>query len=301
MTERSDSTVGTLYALGAFGLWGFMPLYFKAVAEASALELLAHRIVWSLVLVSLFLVLRSRADEILSALRNRRLVAMLALSAFLVASNWLVYIWSVVSGQVLQSSLGYYINPLVNVVLGRVFLGERLRKTQWLAVAIAGAGVMALVIRLGELPWISLTLATTFAFYGLVRKQTPVKPVVGMHLESLLLTPLALGYLIYLGGADELVFGNALPLTALLIASGVITAVPLIFFAEAARRLTLTSLGFFQYIAPTFQFLLAVALFGESFTNAHAVAFGCIWFALALYSLDSIAALRVNRAVARSA
>ncbi|MEO1483718.1 MAG: EamA family transporter RarD [Myxococcota bacterium] len=301
MKERSDGSVGTLYALGAFGIWGFMPLYFKAVKEVSPFELLAHRIVWSVVLVSIFLLLRSRVDEIRSALKNRQLVAMLALSATLVATNWLVYIWSVVSGQVLQSSLGYYINPLVNVLLGRLFLSERLRKTQWLAVGIATAGVLALVIRVGELPWISLTVATTFGFYGLVRKQTPVKPVVGMHLESLLLAPVSLGYLLYLSSTGHLEFGASPSLSLLLVASGLITAVPLIFFSEAARRLTLTSVGFFQYIAPSIQFLLAVALFGETFTTSHAIAFGCIWFALALYSVDSIAAARSYRVAPRSA
>lgn len=286
MERRESGTTGALYALGAFGSWGFVPLYFKAVRHVGPLEVLAHRIVWALVLVSVFLVVRGRWPSVIAALRNPKVLGWLTLSAFLVAINWLVFIWAVFTDRVLETSLGYYINPLLNVVLGTLVLKERLRRFQAVAVGLATLGVAVLVLSSGTIPWAALTLGVSFACYGLVRKLVPVKAVVGMQIESLVLTPVALGYLVFLGSKNELAFLAAPGDALLLILSGAITALPLISFAEAAQRLTLTTLGFFQYLAPSVQFVLAVAVFREAFDLPHAIAFGFIWVALAVYSME---------------
>ncbi|MEL6544271.1 MAG: EamA family transporter RarD, partial [Myxococcota bacterium] len=283
---ENQATIGTFYALGAFGIWGFGPIYFKAITHIGPDEILAHRVLWSFVLVTLFLGLRGRLAEILDAFRRPRLIALMLLTASFVAFNWFVYIWAVHNDRVLDASLGYYINPLLNVVLGAIFLGERLSKIRALAVALATVGVAALVVAAGIVPWAALAMAFSFAIYGLLRKLIEVKPVVGMQLESLVLVPIALAYLVYLSGQQPPAFGQSVFDSLMLVAAGLYTAVPLIFFAEAARRLTLTTVGFLQYIAPTLQFILAVSLYNEAFTTPHAIAFGCIWVALALYSLE---------------
>lgn len=281
----SRSLAGAGYAIGAFGLWGAFPLYFKAVSGVPAMEVLAHRIVWSVVWVAALLWLLRQWPDVRAALREPRTRWRLLLSALLISTNWLVFIWAVAQGRVLEAGLGYYITPLVSVLLGRVVLGEALTRLQWAAVALAALGVGYMLAGLGTLPWVSLALAATFGSYGLARKTTAVGAAPGLFVETLLLAPLALGFLLWLGDAGH--FGGDVAFDLLLVAAGLVTAAPLILFAQAARRLRLASVGLFQYITPTCQVLLAVFVFGEAFTAGHGVTFGCIWLALALYSFSA--------------
>lgn len=295
-SDASPSTelVGGLYATLAFGFWGFVPLYWKHVAFVPGLEMLAHRIVWAVPVLLALLALRGRLGRIREALGNPRHRRLLALTAALVASNWFVFIYAVTHDHVLDASLGYYLNPLVNVLLGFLFLGERLTRRQIAAVLLAAAGVATLVVAAGVFPWVALFLAGSFGSYGLLRKRAGVEALPGLAVEALLLLPLALGLLVVLSLRGEGAFlergaGGALAIAA----SGLVTALPLLWFTEAARRLRYATVGFFQYLAPTGQFLLAVLVFGERFTTAHAVAFGAIWLAVALYLLDAARGPRV--------
>lgn len=286
-TPEREGLIGGLCALGAFGTWGFLPIYFKFMHEVSAFEILAHRIVWSVVLVGLFLVAVGRWKEVLVVLRNRRLIFWLCVSATLLSLNWLLFIWAVTHGQMLQGSLGYYINPLVNVVLGVLLLGERLTKAQWVAVALSVLGVIALAAGVGEFPWIAVSLGLLFGFYGYVRKTAPVGAAAGLFVETLVVIIPATAYLIYLGVQGQGTFGTvSVSYDILLVCAGIVTAVPLVLFSAAARRLRYATVGFFQYLAPTLQFILAVAVYGEAFTDAHKITFALIWMALAIYSFD---------------
>ena len=279
---------GAAYAVAAYGFWGLTPVYWKWVQSVPAPELLGHRILWSCA-VGVALVSAARAwPEVGRCLRSRHHGLPILAAALLLAVNWLVFLWAVTNGRVLATSLGYYVTPLVNVALGVGWLGERLSRAQLASLALAALGVVALAVRLGEIPWIALALAGSFGVYGLVRKAAPVGPVAGFGAEMLLLAPLAGGALALLG-ADG---GIALPrepagVQALVAGSGVVTALPLLWFNAAARRLRLATIGFFQYLAPSIAFLLAVFVFGEPFTPAHAFAFGCVWVACALYSWDT--------------
>ncbi len=289
--DPREARTGALFALGAFAIWSGFPLYFKLVADIPASEVLGHRILWSLLFVALLLAVRGHWQGVREALGSRPVRRRLALSALLVSVNWLVFIWAIANDHVLDASLGYFINPLVNVVLGVLLLGERLRRLQWLAVAVALAGVGNLVWQHGTLPWIALVLAFSFGGYGLVRKQTPTDALSALFVETLLLAPLALGYLLVLdlGGTGHFLRGP-LANDGLLLLAGVLTALPLLLFGGAARRLRLSTLGLLQYAVPTGHFLLAVFAFGEPFTTAHAITFGAIWFALGLYSMDLLRA-----------
>lgn len=282
--DRRAVTGGGL-AVAAFGLWGVLPLYFKAVSAVPAPEVLGHRVIWSVVWVALLLTFIGRWSEVRAVLENRRVLAALAGSALLISANWLIFIWAVAHDRVLEVSLGYFITPLINVLLGCAVLRETLGRVQWIAVALAAFGVAWMLWRVGVVPWVALGLATLFASYGLVRKMVPVGAVSGLFVETALLSPLAGLYLGWLAWQDEGALGAISPMfDALLVAAGLATAVPLILFAGAARRLRLASLGLLNYLTPTLQMLLAILVFGETFTSTHAVTFGCIWIALALYS-----------------
>ncbi|HEY5719067.1 MAG TPA: EamA family transporter RarD, partial [Gammaproteobacteria bacterium] len=278
------------YALGAFLVWGGFPLYFKLVAAVPATEVLGHRVLWSLLAVALLLAVRRDWRGVARALADRALLRRLALSALLVSVNWLVFIWAVAHDHVLDASLGYFINPLVNVLLGVLVLHERLRPAQWLAIALAAVAVGNLVWQHGSLPWIALTLALTFGCYGLVRKQLPVDPFSALCVETLLLVPLALPFvlLLELTGEGHFLDGGVAG-AGLLVLAGVLTALPLLLFGGAAQRLRLSTLGLLQYMVPTMHLLLAVLLFGEAFTAVHAVTFGILWAGLAVYSVDHLA------------
>ncbi len=293
MTDPRQQRLGVLYGASAFLWWGLAPVYFKAVAHVSPFEVLAHRVLWSLAFLVALLAGRRRFLATVRLLGERRTLLTMAVTTVLIAVNWLLFIWSVATGHLVEASLGYFINPLVNVVLGMVFLGERLRRGQAVAVLLAALGVIWLTVQLGRPPWIALVLAASFATYGLLRKQARPSGVEGLTLETALLAPAVLVFLAWRQGEGQLVFGNSgLGTTLLLLAAGPITALPLIWFAEGARRLRYATLGFLQYLAPTGQFLLAVAAFGEPFTAGHAVGFGLIWSALGIYSWDTARSLR---------
>jgi len=288
--ESGSASAGMLYALAAYGIWGVAPMYWKAVAALPASELLGQRIVWSCA-VGIVLVSATRAwPEFRGVLASRRFWLPVLITALVIGCNWFIFLWAVLHDQVLATSLAYYITPLVNVLLGMVILGERLRPWQIAAVALAAAGVLQLTLSLGELPWVTLLLAFSFGFYGLLRKLAPVQPVVGFGFEMLALTPLACASLAWLAHSGSTVFPSSDPtLNLLVVGSGVFfTAAPLICFNSAAKRLRLSTLGLFQYIAPSITFLLAVVLYDEPFTRSHALAFGCVWAALAIYSVDSL-------------
>lgn len=290
---REQAWSGVLYAGGAFGIWGVVPVYFKAVAAAGALEVLAHRVVWSVVLMGALLTGRRRLGALAAEFRAPGRLRLYLASTALVSVNWLVFIWAVQNGRVLEASLGYYINPLVNVLLGMVFLHERLSRLQGVAVALATVGVAIQVAGVGELPWVALALAFSFGLYGLVRKRGGADPLLGLMVETLFLLPAALALLAVMMARGSAAFGRGdLGMDALLVFSGVVTAVPLVLFLEAAQRLRLATLGLMQYIAPTLHFLLAVLVYDERFTVAHLLAFALIWAALALYSFDAYSALR---------
>ena len=292
---RPDSKHGLFYGLAAYGLWGLIPLYFKSVAEVAPLEVLAHRALWSFAMLALLIGWLGRWAELRRELRSPKLLAMLSLTSLLIAVNWLTFIYAVVTRQLLQASLGYFVNPLVSVLLGVVFLRERLRPRQIASIALAVLGVIVLATLVGQLPWISLTLAFSFALYGLMRKIMPVDGMVSLAVETFVLAPFALAYLGYLAIHDQLT-GYTPPALGLLMLSGPITTVPLLFFGAAARRLRLSTLGILQYVTPTGQFLLAVLAFGEPFSTPQLLSFACIWTAVAIYTLDSYHAARRIRA-----
>jgi chloramphenicol-sensitive protein RarD len=283
-----SSREGLVYAVIAYGLWGLVPLYFHALVQVPPPEILAHRVVWSLVFLILLLAVAHRWKQLRVALRTPSIRWTLQLTSLLVGCNWFMYITAVVQHQVVQASLGYFINPLVSVLLGMVFFGERLRRLQWLAIASACAGVVHLTIQGGEFPGIALAIALSFGFYGLFRKKLPVDGLVGLSVETMFLAPVAAGYLFYLHANSDLALGTGgLGLDLLLFCSGVVTAVPLLCFGQATQRLSLSTLGFLQYLSPSIQFLLAVLVLGEEFHEHRFISFGFIWIGLALFSIDS--------------
>ncbi len=286
-TPRSIS--GVIFGAGAFLIWGISPLYWKTLTAVPALEIVAHRVVWSFLLLMPLILLRKRWKDFLLALTNWRSMAILVATSLFVSCNWLVYIWAINNGFLLQASLGYYINPLVNVLLGTLFLRERLRSFQGLAVLLAGSGVLYLTIVYGEFPWIACILAFTFGLYGLIRKVINVGSLVGLTMETFLLTAPALGYLIYLDmNGSAAFFKLSLQIDLLLTGTSVVTALPLLLFAMSARRVRLTTLGFLQYIAPSCMFVMAVFVYLEPFRSEQLISFVLIWIALAVYSIDSV-------------
>jgi chloramphenicol-sensitive protein RarD len=295
--ERLDRT-GLIQGLGAYALWGVLPLFFWLLSGVDAGEVVAMRVLWSLGLLAVVTLALRRAPALIAALRSRRAMALLAASSALISINWLVFIWAIQHHHVLESSLGYFLNPLVNVLLGVVLLRERLGWPQMVAVALAVAGVAVLAYGAGQGIWISLALAFSFGFYGLVRKVAPVGALEGLAIETAILTPFAAIYLVWLSGAAGLSFGAEPGVTATLIASGVITATPLLLFAGAARRLPYSTLGLLQYIAPTMGFISAITFFGEKMTAAHAICFALIWTGLAIVAIHGTITARRRRVTA---
>ena len=265
-----------------------MPVYIKIVGAAPVIEVLCHRITWTLAFLLLLSWRQRRLGEVAAALRSPRALAVLTASTACIAINWLIYIWAVVHGRLLEGSLGYYINPLVNVLLGVVILKESLERPVKLAIGIAAAGVLWLALQVGELPWIPLALATSFGLYGLLRKLAPVGALTGLTVETGLLLPLTVSYLGWAVASGHAAFlGGNRWLDLWLLLAGPVTAVPLLLFAAAARRLPLSTMGFLQYLSPTLQFLLAVGVYGEAFDRTHAIAFGFIWTAVAVFAAHS--------------
>jgi chloramphenicol-sensitive protein RarD len=285
---------GILYGIAAYGSWGIIPLYFKAVASIAPVEVLAHRALWSFVMLAILVGLLGRWGELWRELCSRKLILMLTLSTLFIAANWLTFIYAVTTGQVLQASLGYFINPLVNVLLGVLFLRERLRPRQTLSIGLALVGVLVLTGLVGQVPWLALVLALTFALYGLMRKIMPVDGLVSLAVETLIMTPMALAYLGNTGVTTNRP-PMGLEMLGLLMLSGPVTTVPLLFFGGAARRLRLSTMGILQYLSPTLQFLLAVVAFHEPFSTVQIISFGCIWMAMVLYTADSLRAAQQAR------
>lgn len=289
----ADQASGIACSTGAYLLWGLFPLYFKAVAAIPALEMLAHRILWSLLFLGLITTIRRAWAPIRRALRQRRLLAALTLSAGLIAVNWGVFIWAVAAGRVIECSLGYFITPLFSVLMGVVALRERLRPWQWLAVALAATGVGWQMVTLGTVPWVALVLAASFSGYGLVRKMAPIEAMGELAVEAMLLAPLALAWLGLLAIRNQGAFATAgWTLDLLIAASGPITALPLILFVTGARRIRLATVGLLQYITPTCHLLLAVVVFAEPFAQSSLAVFLCIWAALAIYTFDMLRSAR---------
>jgi chloramphenicol-sensitive protein RarD len=283
------SRQGVLFGLTAYIIWGSFPVYFKALAGAGPLEIVCHRFFWSAVLLLLLVAVRRQLGQVWQAFRDRALLATLCGSTLLIAANWLVFLFALQQNQVLQSSLGYFMTPLVSVLLGLVVLRERLNRWQQASVLAAFLGVLILTVHQGVLPWIALTLAGSFGLYGLLRKMARVDALIGVTVETLLLAPFALGYLVHLRtqGQGAFLAGSAL-LDTLLPFSGVVTAVPLLCFVAAARRLRLTTIGFLQYITPTLHFIFAVGLYGEPFGRGQLLSFLFIWIGLGIFSADAI-------------
>jgi chloramphenicol-sensitive protein RarD len=302
--EQSHSRSGLTYGLLAYGLWGLVPAYFKALGHVRPIEVLANRIVWSVVFLALLITVRRRWPDLVRCLRSPGLLRLLVASSLLNGVNWFVYIYAVATGRIMQTSLGYYVTPLVNVLLGMLFFGERLRPWQWVALALAVGGVFYLALGDTDWPWIAACLALSFGLYGLVRKKAAVDTVTGLTVETALLLPAAFAVLAAPGWWSpdgNIALAHIDRRTDVLLASsGAVTAVPLLCFGLAARRLRLSTLAFLQFIAPSLQFLQAALFFDERFTPARQVSFGLIWTAIAVYSVDSVRAYR-RRAAGESA
>jgi chloramphenicol-sensitive protein RarD len=293
---KLESIFGTLYAGSAFLIWGLGPLYWKVLTDVSPLEITGHRVVWAVIILLAAIVFGRFWNDLIRALKDRRVLLTLLSSAAILAGNWLLYVWAINNNHMLQGSLGYYINPLVNVVFGVLFLRERLRPAQITAVLLAGSGVLYLTISYGEFPWIALALASSFGVYGLIRKVAPVGPLVGLFIEVMLLAAPAASYLIYLGAEGSASFLHiSTRIDLFLVGTSVLTVVPLTLFTAGARRINLSTLGLLQYIAPTGLFLLAVFYYHEPFSMAQVWTFIMIWTALIIYSTDSVNYYRRTR------
>lgn len=302
MTQQTAASAGDRgglpYALLAYGLWGFVPLFFKLLASVPPIEVLAQRIIWSLPFCFLIMAFRRQIGDYLGALKDWRVLRMLIASSVLIAINWLAYIHAIFTDHVLAASLGYYLNPLVNVMLGMVFLGERLSRLQMLAVGVAAVGVAILLGGALDTLWISLTLAFSFGVYGLIRKVVPVGSLPGLAIETTVLLPVSLAVAAYfIWAGDGRGFGSDAGVSWLLAAGGVVTAVPLLLFATAARRMSYAALGFVQFLAPTIQFLLGLFVFGEPLKPAQLACFLLIWTSIAVFSFDMWRKLRADRMI----
>jgi len=286
-TTAADRRTGVLFALGAYLSWGLVPLYWRALGPVPPFELLAHRVLWSLVLAVVALLAQRRLATSLAPLARRRTLVTLVVTTLLIGANWVVFILAVQTGRLLHASLGYYLSPLVSVVFGLAFLGERLRAGQKLAVGLAVVGVLVLVAAARVLPWIAVALAGSFALYGLLRKIAPVDALVGLFLETLLLAPVAAGYLFLRARVGVHLAGATPAALAALALAGPVTAVPLLLYTGATRRLPLSTVGFFQFLSPTSQFVLAVVVFGERASRTHLVAFAFIWASMAVFVLEA--------------
>jgi chloramphenicol-sensitive protein RarD len=291
--QTGDTATGFAYAVGAYLMWGFLPLYMKAMDHIPPPEIIAHRILWSVPIAGLILVVLGRTGDVLGALRTPRMVGMAAVTAALISVNWGVYVWAIANDRALDAALGYYINPLFSVALGAIMLREKLAATQWIAVGLAGVAVAILTVAAGVLPWVALVLMTTFGIYGFLRKTLPIGPNQGFLLEVLLLCPLALAYILWLGGDGHFTKPGGWD-WLLLIGSGAVTAIPLMLYANGAKGLRLSTIGILQYIAPTMILLIAVFVFHEPFGLARAIAFPLIWAALILYTISMIRTARAN-------
>ena len=288
-TRFTESTKGILFGIATYGFWGIVAIYFKLLVGVTPLEILAHRIVWSVVVLVAIITILRRWPTFALVARNRNSIQLLMVSTVLIAVNWFVFIWAVTHNHLVEASLGYFINPLVSVLLGFIVLHEHLRTIEWLSIGLAAMAVTWLATGAGTFPWISLSVAFSFGFYGLVRKIAAVPPLEGLTIETAMLMPVAGGYLVYRAAMGTLMFAHTShSLDLLLIAAGPITAIPLLWFAAAVQRLRLATVGLLQYITPTIQFCLAVAVYHEPFGSRKLVAFALIWCAVAMYTVANL-------------
>lgn len=294
--QDKDKKIGIANAIAAYIMWGLAPIYFKAIETIGADEIMVHRVLWSCILIGVFVILGRRVQTIIAVFKQPKIVYRLTISTCFLAFNWFLFIWAVNNDHLLDASLGYFINPLFNVALGIVFLHEKLRKWQLIAVLLAITGVVIQVITIGELPIISLALAGSFAIYGLIRKKLQVNSIAGLLVESSIMLPFALMYwLWFVSSPTSDLFENGWILNLLLVCAGIVTTAPLLCFTAAAKRLTLSTVGFFQYIGPSIMFLLATFIYHEPLEPAKLVTFGFIWLALIIYSIDSLKAYKSIR------
>ena len=288
MNKLTELQAGILYALGAYLMWGFAPVYFKYLGFIPVYEILAHRVIWSVVVTALFITYLKHWPNVLLVARNYKSLLVLTMTSLLISCNWLVFIWAINHGKMLEASLGYFINPIINVILGLVFLSERLSRIKWFAVLLAFIGVSAQAWQVGELPWVSLVLPISFAFYGLLRKKVKVKAITGLFIETLVVLPIAAFYLVVMTDSETSnLLLNPWSLNLWLMFAGVVTALPLIFFGHAALRLPLSTLGFFQYLAPSILFVFAVLVYDEPISFIKMFTFACIWFGILVFVLES--------------
>lgn len=287
--EATEATRGALAAALCYLCWGLVPLFWRQLAGVDARELIAHRLAWSLVFLGLVILVRGGWREVRAALASRRSFWINLVSSSLLTANWLIYVWGVNTGHLIECSLGYFLVPLLNVAMGRLVLHEKLRFIQWVAIGFAAAGVGLHVLQLGRLPWIALSLALTFGAYGLLRKRSPLGPLTGLTVETLLLAPVAAGFLLWRQHTGEGALGHRDFITQLLVLStGIVTAIPLLLFAYGARRIRLSTLGLLQYITPSVQFALGFWVYHEPFSAERAWSFAIIWAGLVLYTIDSV-------------
>ena len=292
---------GVLLAICAYTIWGIAPLYFKLLHHVPATEILMHRVIWSFIFMVILMQFIGGFSRLRLILKQPKQLLILLITSILIAANWLIFIWAVNNDHMLDASLGYFINPLFNVLLGMVFLGERLRKLQWVAVALASIGVLVQLISFGSIPLLSLALAASFGFYGLLRKKVNIDAKSGLLVETAILLPIALGYLfITLDSSTTSMLTNTLDLNLLLVAAGIITTIPLLCFAGSAVRIPFSILGFFQYIGPSIMFILAVKLFNEPFDIEKGITFGFIWGALVIFVGDMILQRQRRNALAKA-
>jgi chloramphenicol-sensitive protein RarD len=287
--DAARSRQGVFFAIAAYTMWGVAPIYFKWLQEVPALEILSHRIIWSFVLVFILIMALRRGNRLKPVLQNKQQMARLTLATCLLGGNWFLFIWAINNNHILDASLGYYINPLLNVAIGMAFFAERMRKMQLVAIALAVVGVLIQVVSFGSVPWVALALACSFAIYGAIRKRLPIDSITGLWLETLILTPAVLVYLVFFASSSAAdMTQNTWQINTLLIAAGVVTTAPLLCFTAAAQRIRYSTLGFFQYIGPSLMFILAVWVYGEPLAADKLVTFAIIWVALALYSIDTL-------------
>jgi chloramphenicol-sensitive protein RarD len=288
MSDRKSVEAGVVYAASAYIMWGVIPIFWKYLDHVGAVEIVVHRIVWTLIFALAALGAWERLPKLAAALTNRKSLLALTASAVLIAVNWGLFIWAVTADRIIETSLGYYINPLVSFILGVAFLGERLSRLQMIAIALACLGVINQTVSLGYLPWVSLVLAVSFGIYGLIRKQVAVESIEGLTVEAIVLAPLSLAYIVYLVASGQGAFFHvSLTTDFLLVLAGPLTAIPLLLFSAGVRLIRLSTIGFLQYLAPSISLILAVFLYDEPFTSAHAITFALIWSALALVSWEA--------------
>jgi len=296
-SQRSHETSALIAGIAAFTTWGLIPIYWKLLKAVPATEILAHRFVWTTIFLSILLTWQRRWTEVKANVRSRRATLYCIASGTMIGVNWLLFIWAVNVGRVIETSLGYFMTPLVNVLLGAIFLRERLTRWQFVSVLLATVAVLNLTFGYGRFPWVALSLCVTFGLYGLLRKQSGTAAIPGLFFETTFLVPVAATYLIYLRMDGALLFGRAgWLLSILLVSTGIVTAVPLFWFGYAARHLRLTTLGFLQYLSPIGSFFLGVFLYHEPFTRSHLITFGLIWIALAIFTADALLRWRSMRA-----